>query len=121
MQLADGSQEEDLVAMLASGAVERGCTSDSAAETERMMAVMEEMRAAAQDIERAGRALAAAGRRGKASGSSTGGSGLGASRVLMGVLLTIHTVIVATITALATVGMLTGAPWRELMVRLVQR
>lgn len=70
MQLADGSQEEDLVAMLASGAVERGPAGDGATETERLAAVVEQMRATAQDIERAGRALAATGRR-------FGGAGIG--------------------------------------------
>lgn len=67
-------------------------------------------------IERASASLVA----GRGGRSSQGRGGIGRNVGLMALLVTLHTVVVATGTAVVVVGLLTGHPLMELVLRLVQ-
>jgi hypothetical protein len=67
-------------------------------------------------LERTGNALMA----GPVAGGAKGRGGMGRNIGLAALLVTLHTVVVATGTAVVVVGLLTGHPLMELVLRLVQ-
>jgi hypothetical protein len=69
----------------------------------------------AANLERVGRALVAS-----RAGTAGGRGSVGRNVVLVALLLSLHTVLVATGTAIVVVGLLTGHSWHELVLRLVQ-
>lgn len=80
------------------------------------VAVLKKLSEQTARMERASASLMA-GRAGKPSHSR---GGIGRNVGLMALLVTLHTVVVATGTAVVVVGLLTGHPLMELVLRLVQ-